>query len=358
MRTLRPWIAVAAVVFSAVPISARAEPVPSPPRADLSSAERALRSYWARLDWYERALSETILESAPRLPPQDAALAAVMTGEALAFWTSDSWRCRDSAFERTVEGVAPETPSRAVVSARIRNVSPIPADAQPSAREEQARRNGERFRYVLERGRSAWKVAEATPEALAMPLKKAVRYPASVPAERWIAYRCRNGDSGARSAPADSPRLDLSTPQSALQSYWAQFDWLQRLEAQATAARVRRLLEQAYAEVATGDVLEYYRQGVRPPDRFERRIQEVSPENAARAIAVVRIRNVTPIPAGAQPSPGQVAERERGAVFRYFLQREDGAWKVASIWRARETGEWLDSTKPRPPAYPSDVLSF
>lgn len=63
-------------------------------------------------------------------------------------------------FSRDIVSVSTETESRAVVIAVIRNATPVPEGAEPSKYDEDARRNGDTYRYVLERSSNEWKVAE------------------------------------------------------------------------------------------------------------------------------------------------------------------------------------------------------
>lgn len=54
-----------------------------------------------------------------------------------------------------------ETPTRAVIDARLWNTTPVPAGAEPSDHEKTERRDGRAVRYVLERDAEGWKVVQA-----------------------------------------------------------------------------------------------------------------------------------------------------------------------------------------------------
>ena len=77
-----------------------------------------------------------------------------------------------------------ESPRRAVIVANIRNVTPVPRGAKPSAALVRQRKKGEDFKYVLALDGTQWKVLEVWslsmgPRLLYAP--SAAEYPAFVP---------------------------------------------------------------------------------------------------------------------------------------------------------------------------------
>jgi len=132
-----------------------------PPRLDLSTPDRAVRSYWALTDSAARAerLDTTSAEYRRRAPWRNA-WAAILTGEA---GEVEAARQREApeTFAREIVAVQTESPTRAVVLVRIRNTSPIPPGVTPTEREAASRRDGNPARYVLERDSAGWRISQA-----------------------------------------------------------------------------------------------------------------------------------------------------------------------------------------------------
>jgi hypothetical protein len=84
---------------------------------------------------------------------------ALFTGEALAAETDTA--SRPQTFAREVVNVDMESPTRAVVLARIRNTTPIPPGATPTESDVKRRRDGEVVRYILEKDTTGWRIAQA-----------------------------------------------------------------------------------------------------------------------------------------------------------------------------------------------------
>jgi len=113
-----------------------------------------------------------------------------------------------------------------------------------------------------------------------------------------------------------------------------------------------------FAPVVTAELLAYWRSGDKQTDLYredkQRDIESVKQETESRAVALVRIRNVSPIPEGAKPDSWQIKLRERGQMFRYVIEKEGPDWKIAEVW---ENDEHLGPRKqysdlaPRFPAY-------
>jgi hypothetical protein len=159
---------------------------PPPPAADLASPEAALRSYWGLLDWREQALRER-----GPVDPTEAAyhrqMMEITAGRTRQFYQSVQSLIqarRRTRLERRIISHMQESPQRAVIVANIRNVTPVPKGAKPSAALVRQRKKGEDFRYVLALDATQWKVLEVWslsmgPRLLYAP--SAAEYPAFVP---------------------------------------------------------------------------------------------------------------------------------------------------------------------------------
>ncbi|TAK91980.1 MAG: hypothetical protein EPO06_01815 [Burkholderiaceae bacterium] len=160
----------------------------------------------------------------------------------------------------------------------------------------------------------------------------------------------------------DMPKPDLTTPENALRSYWAIKQW----EDKTIAYEQRRLglhslvaTRPLFVSVSTGDMRKYF-EAFQPSsfEVLERSIRSLKPETDTRVIAIVNIKNITPVPDGARPSAREIKVRERGCDFKYVLVREDGSWKIAEVWRLEPAESYMPMRRlyePLPPLYPSTV---
>lgn len=330
-----------------------ASPRPAAPKVDLSTPERALESYWARQGWYRGLAHDAFDQAKRKLPAAREVYGAVATGNELKLQTSFA-QYPHEVLDRKIEGTRHETESRAVLLARLRNVTPVPEGAKPAPWEVERREKGAVFRYVLEKEPAGWKVAQIWQhdDVLAIWEKRAdpaVWVTPSYPSDVYTDV----GDE------AGSQQIDLSTPRQALQSYWARKAWHYKVsdEGIQEAERTFPSITAVYGPVSTGEVLQYWSSFPKsPPDMLDRVIQSLKQESASRAVVVVRIRNVTPVPTGAKPTPDAVRQRKGGVLFRYVLEKEGADWKVAEVSRRSDSG-WqkpADGSQPTVP-YPSAV---
>ena len=157
------------------------------------------------------------------------------------------------------------------------------------------------------------------------------------------------------------PKSDLSSPEGALKSYWAQKEWYADVSIAATI-ELEKLWElkvkEVFGAVATGEVLSHWsdaRQEVHAKVALQRIVQSIELESGSRAVALVLIKNVTPIPEGAQSMPREVKRREDGVLFRYIVEKNGYTWKVAELWRNNPLTGWEELSRRPPPWFPSDV---
>lgn len=116
-------------------------------RVDISTPDRALRSRW-RLQDLSRDVSVAMDSTVPGARGWNAwhrAQRALLTGDAEAAARRDDIRA-EPAYRREILEVRQESASRAVILARVANVSPIPAGAVVSEYEAELRRDGELYR--------------------------------------------------------------------------------------------------------------------------------------------------------------------------------------------------------------------
>lgn len=129
-----------------------------PVQVDMSTPDKAIKSYWSVRDAVRKSQDDIFRRSIESYRNASAQFEDVLTGELAKAWSTKP--SSFETFERDILDVKIETESRAIVTAVIRNTSPIPAGADVSRFVEQRRLAGERYRYVLEKTGSAWKVSE------------------------------------------------------------------------------------------------------------------------------------------------------------------------------------------------------
>jgi hypothetical protein len=137
------------------------------------------------------------------------------------------------------------------------------------------------------------------------------------------------------------PRIDSSTPESALESFWRVSDWrsaysnevfskdryseenkeIQELEAKVVGDKIRGAKEAAMNVQKSS-----------PKPVFKRTIIEMKKETDTRVIAFVQIYNITPIPPGIDNDPILLKWREEGTKAKYVLIHNTAGWVVDEIY--------------------------
>lgn len=129
-----------------------------PPQPDITTPERALKSYWALIDWFHWA-NETHAKSAGTSPPQlHELMATVSTGDALKSF--HVYTPRRGPLERTLERVTRDSDRSAQVLAHIRSQREAAPGITPTPIELFERETGGEYRYELRNDGGGWKVAE------------------------------------------------------------------------------------------------------------------------------------------------------------------------------------------------------
>lgn len=129
---------------------------------DLSTPDRAVRSWWAVKDTADAYAYRTYIANSDVIPgsrEQRAAVASITIGAANTNVIAPERPTRES-YSREILKVKQESESRAVVTARVRNVTPIPPGAVASEYQATARAEGEVYRYVVEKDATGWKISQ------------------------------------------------------------------------------------------------------------------------------------------------------------------------------------------------------
>ena len=101
-----------------------------------------------------------IAEEAVKWQPIRLKLGTTMTPDVARGYIDGEGNRTFETFARDILEVKVESESRAVVVAVIKNTTPIPAGAEMTKYDEERRRDGERYRYILQRDSGSWRVAE------------------------------------------------------------------------------------------------------------------------------------------------------------------------------------------------------
>jgi hypothetical protein len=123
---------------------------------DLSTPDKALKSYWAVRDENRQRREVTYSKIRGDLATEEKRLADVASSE---LWRRQVPSATET-FTRDILDLKVESESRAVVAVNVRNSTPVPAGAELTKYDEERRRDGELYRYVLEKGQRGWQVAE------------------------------------------------------------------------------------------------------------------------------------------------------------------------------------------------------
>lgn len=141
----------------AAPEVARVEDREPPPAVDSTSPDNALKSYWSVVDWRKRISKqqhEETLQSKLTASMDDAHSKVAVP----AIYKRRSYPLE--TFDREIIEAKVETDTRATIHAVIKNSTPIPEGADVTNYDRKRREQGDRYRYVMERGQDGWRVAE------------------------------------------------------------------------------------------------------------------------------------------------------------------------------------------------------
>lgn len=133
----------------------------------------------------------------------------------------------------------------------------------------------------------------------------------------------------------DTSQLKKDTPDNSVKSWWAVLDGRAKVaqamcQVQDKAFSVWQ--EAPLSAAATPEARE--RIGSRFPcdsDSYRRVVDEVKTESETRAVVLATIWKTTTPPAGASES--QVEDAKLGTRYRYVLERVDGTWAIADVYR-------------------------
>lgn len=148
-------------------------------------------------------------------------------------------------------------------------------------------------------------------------------------------HESRNAEATQKNSAADvkMPTIDIGTPDKAIATYWGVVD-AARKQAQITAdhnfSDFRKEQDAMLSKVMTSGALP--KPNGSAFETFARDITSVNVETETRAVIIARIRNTTPLPAGAALGDYEMKARGTGDQYKYVLEKDSAGWKVAEIW--------------------------
>lgn len=125
------------------------------------SPDSALKSWWRVLDLKEKIdVEECNRKKAGKQPGYVAYFPKVAQENALKAFAPTNAVCLEDVYERDIQEVKTESETRAVAFVKIKNITPIPSGAEPDEYDKQYRKDGFRFKYLLEKSSEGWKVSQ------------------------------------------------------------------------------------------------------------------------------------------------------------------------------------------------------
>ena len=162
---MRKFTICIAVLLATLTACSKTEPLPSERKVssvkvnlDLATPDKALKSYWAVRDSVRSKQVELFAQNKEGYQSAEAQMSEVADGALAKNFSFDI--IPFETFSRDLIDVKVESESRAVIIAVIKNSTPIPAGAEMSKFDEERRRDGERYRYILEKNQAGWRVSE------------------------------------------------------------------------------------------------------------------------------------------------------------------------------------------------------
>lgn len=128
---------------------------------ETNSPDQTIKSWWKIRDLANEEKAKECERNSARLREHIATkyTASVFTGPALVSVQRPA-QCEVDMYSRDIVEVKVESETRAVVLATIKATTPIPAGATPAEHELKNRAEGYRYKYVLEKVGSVWKIAQ------------------------------------------------------------------------------------------------------------------------------------------------------------------------------------------------------
>lgn len=137
---------------------------PSRLNVDLKSPDNAVKSMWAVLEEnlrLNKKMCENIRDLSSKLLEEELQnVKQISNGAMLEYYKKNAHQCNSSTFSKEILEVKIESETRAIVLARIKNITPIPEGYKLDGDELKSRDIGEKYKYLLEKDSQGWKVIQ------------------------------------------------------------------------------------------------------------------------------------------------------------------------------------------------------
>ena len=150
------------------------------------------------------------------------------------------------------------------------------------------------------------------------------------------------GTGAPSKAPAAAVSYDFevntTSPDQALKTWWRYLDTKEAVELARCQSFAQKDADEFHLDsVSTGAVKQSVNSSRTECWRsvYDREILEVKQETETRAIALAMITNATP--SSAEGTSDQQVARKMGTHFKYLIEKTDGGWKVAQVYRHDES---------------------
>lgn len=153
---------------------------------------------------------------------------------------------------------------------------------------------------------------------------------------------------------------DLSSPDNALKSWWHYLDAVDKKSFENCERYFanQSARESYYSGFSTGELLSIKASSVKECklSTYSRMIQEVKQETETRAVALATIKNTTP--SAMTPTEDEKIDREKGATYRYLIEKDKGQWKISQVFKLStysfdKNDPWKPEYKRYPETYPA-----
>ncbi|MDD5215624.1 MAG: hypothetical protein PHQ03_08830 [Methylococcales bacterium] len=127
---------------------------------ETASPDLAVKSWWKVLDLKSKStFDECNRYKLMEKPAYIAYYPKVAQEDVLRYLTKESV-CQEDVYERDIQEIKTESETRAIVFATVKNATPIPVGAEPDENEKKWRKDGERFKYLVEKTSEGWKISQ------------------------------------------------------------------------------------------------------------------------------------------------------------------------------------------------------
>lgn len=126
-----------------------------------ASPDQALKTWWKLIDLMEQNGVEDCKNYQNKPTSSHVAYYSKITQEdMLRSITPRKSDCKPTVFDREILEVKTESETRAIIFAKVFNATPVPEGAEPDEYEKKFRKDGFKFKYLIEKSSEGWKVSQ------------------------------------------------------------------------------------------------------------------------------------------------------------------------------------------------------